>query len=59
MYVQVSASVIDPETRKRELEPFKAVANKPGRKVLLTTDRLGLGEDNGIEIMNVIDWMMA
>lgn len=58
LYVQVSASVIDARTRQRELAPFKAVRDMRGKKLLLTLDRLGLGMQEGIEVANVIDWLL-
>lgn len=58
LYVQVSASVIDAQTKQRERMPFNAVIDRPGKKLLLTLDRLGLGTRNGIETANVIDWLL-
>ena len=43
LYAQVSASVIDAQTKQRERKPFNAVIDRPGKKLLLTLDRLGLG----------------
>ncbi|WP_080800593.1 ATP-binding protein [Arabiibacter massiliensis] len=59
LYVQVSASVIDAQTRQRELAPFKAVAGKQGKKLLLTLDRLGLSVQEGVEVANLIDWLLG
>lgn len=59
LYVQVSASIIDEHTRQRELAPFKAVRDMRGKKLLLTLDRLGLGMQEGIEVVNVIDWLLG
>jgi predicted AAA+ superfamily ATPase len=59
LYMQVSASVIDASARQRELAPFKAVRDMRGKKLLLTLDRLGLGMHEGIEVVNVIDWLLG
>lgn len=58
LYVQVSVSILDAQTKSREIASFKAVSGKPGKKLLLTLDRLGLGMHDGVEIANVIDWLL-
>lgn len=59
LYVQVSASIIDAHAKQREMAPFKAVKDMRARKLLLTLDRLGLGMHEGVEIVNVIDWLLG
>ena len=60
LWVQVAASVLDPSVLERELAPFKAVRDRPGRRLLLTHDIQGLGEAPwGVEIRNVVDWMLS
>lgn len=59
LYVQVSASVVDANTRQRELAPFKALSGRPGKKLLLTLDRLGLGMHDGVEVANIVDWLLG
>lgn len=57
-YYQVSATTLAPETLKRELAPFKSIAdNYP--KYLLTLDEVIAEADyDGIKKVNVIDWLL-
>ena len=56
IYIQVSASIIDPNTFERELEPLKRIKdNYP--KILLTMDELPMNYD-GIRQINIIDWLL-
>lgn len=58
-YIQVSESVLDPATRERELKPLRAISDS-FPKMLLTLDRFGTGTtDDGIHIVNVIDWLLG
>lgn len=57
-YFQVSQTVTDPSVLKRELGAFKAIKdNRP--KTLLTLDRVGTGDYEGIAHLNVIDWLLS
>ncbi|MCO8297450.1 ATP-binding protein [Tetragenococcus halophilus] len=56
-YYQVSYSVVDEETYNREVSSLKKI--KDGyRKILLTADP-GYANDEGIEQMNVISWLLG
>lgn len=56
-YFQVTASMLEEETFMREINPLKAIKdNYP--KIILTFDKLNLGNYEGIEIINVIDWLL-
>ncbi len=56
-YVQVSQSILDEGTCERELAPLRKIAdNYP--KTVLTLDRVGVGDYDGIRHTNVIDWML-
>lgn len=56
-YYQVSASISNNDTLNRELASFQAIKdNYP--KIVLTLDRIGLGDYNGIKILNVVDWLL-
>lgn len=56
-YFQVAMTVLDEATLERELAPLRAIAdNYP--KTLLTLDRIGLGNFEGIEHRNVMDWLL-
>lgn len=57
IYYQVSASVLDENTLKRELEPLKKIPDHYP-KVILTLDEIGAGADyEGIRQKNVLEWM--
>ncbi|MFI3212551.1 MAG: ATP-binding protein [Eubacteriales bacterium] len=58
LYVQVSASVLDETTLKRELASLEAIPDHYP-KILLTLDEVGRGSNfNGIKHMNLIDWLL-
>ena len=58
VYYQVSASVVDQNTLRRELEVLQGIKdNHP--KILLTLDEIGANTNhNGIRQLNVIDWLL-
>lgn len=57
IYYQVSASVLEESTLKRELEPLKKIPDHYP-KLLLTLDEIGAGADyEGIRQKNVLDWL--
>lgn len=57
-YIQVSASVRDPETLKRELRPLQKISdNYP--KVILTLDIDPDGDFEGIRRLNALDFLMG
>lgn len=55
-YYQVSYSVVDENTYERELRSLKEIEDNY-RKILLTTDA-GNYNDEGIEQINVVDWLL-
>lgn len=56
-YYQVSETVLAPETKEREMRPLRSVKdNFP--KTVLTLDRFGLGNYDGIRTVNIIDWLL-
>ena len=56
-YYQVSKTVMDDRTYNREIGPLKTVPDNY-KKTILTMDRFGLGNDEGIGIVNVVDWLL-
>ena len=56
-YFQVSKTVMDDKTYNREIGPLKSVPDNY-EKTILTMDRFGLGNDEGVRIVNVIDWLL-
>ena len=57
-YIQVSATLLDEATRKRELEPLRRLPSQEGERLVITLDRLGLGDDGGIQVVNAVDWLL-
>ena len=57
-YYQVSMTLLDEATRERELRPLREV-DGPGKRIVLTMDRLGLGAEGNVEIINIIDWLLG
>lgn len=57
IYYQVSASILDPETFAREIEPLKKVKdNYP--KFIISMDEIPLGQE-GINQVNIIDFLLG
>ena len=58
LYVQVSATVLDENTLRRELASLEAISDHHP-KILLTLDEIGIGVNfNGIKHLNLIDWLI-
>jgi len=57
-YYQVSKTVMGDATYDREIAPLKSVADNY-EKTVLTLDKFGLGNDEGVRIVNVIDWLLS
>lgn len=57
VYYQVSASVLDQSTFERELLPLKSIKDNY-KKIVLTLDKFTLGNYEGIEVVNAIDWFL-
>lgn len=58
IYIQVTETMLDETTRTRELAPLQAVHDS-FPKIVLTLDRFRLGTTtDGIEIRNVVDWLL-
>lgn len=58
LYVQVTETMMDENTRNRELESLRKIPdNHP--KMVLTMDRNFLASEDGIEIRNLVDWLLT
>lgn len=57
-YYQVCLSMMDGSTREREVRPLRDLKDYSG-KTILTMDRIGLGTENGIDVVNVTDWLLG
>ena len=58
IYVQVCYSLSNEETFKREIEPLQKI-NDNFPKYIVTMDALANGNDNGIKIMHLADFLTA
>lgn len=59
MYVQVCETLRDSENRilERELNSLRAI-NDNYEKIILTYDNMPLSNEEGIKVINVLDWML-
>ena len=57
IYIQVTESLSSPKTRERELRPLLSIDDNY-EKIILTFDRDFIISENGIKIINVIDWLI-
>lgn len=55
-YYQVSADLTAEETFFREMKPLKSIKDNY-RKIILTLDKFSVGNYEGIEVINIIDWL--
>ena len=56
-YYQVTADMSAQETFERELRPLKLIRDNY-EKIVLTADRLTVGNYNGIRVKNLTDWLL-
>lgn len=56
-YYQVCLTMMSEGIRDRELRSLASIRDNH-RKTVLTLDRLGLGDEDGIRVVNVLDWLM-
>ena len=56
-YYQVTASMVEESTFDREMAPLKAI-NDNYPKNVITLDRYTLGNYEGIQVVNAIDWLL-
>ena len=56
-YFQVTANMTAEETFEREMRPLKNIKDNY-RKIILTSDRLTVGNYEGIEVLNLVDWLL-
>ena len=55
-YIQVCQTLLSEKTKDREIKPLQRPKDNFS-KTILTLDRFGLGNENGIVIRNVLDWL--
>lgn len=57
IYIQVTESMTSPETRERELRPLKQIHDNY-EKIVLSMDRDYVNSEEGIKLLNIIDWLV-
>ena len=57
-YFQVTADMSAQETFEREVHPLTLIRDNY-EKIILTADRLTLGNYNGIRVKNIVDWLVG
>lgn len=57
-YIQVAQSMLTEEVKKREFAPLQAIKDNH-TKIILTLDKIGNGNYEGIEQLNLIDWLLT
>lgn len=57
-YFQVTADLTNEETFEREIRPLKNIRDNY-EKVILTLDRFTLGDYDGIQVVNALDWLLG
>lgn len=57
-YFQVKADMTAKETFDRELKPLITIRDNY-EKIVLTGDRLTVGNYNGIQVKNLSDWLLG
>lgn len=58
LYIQVTESMLSPETRERELRPLQMIPDNY-EKIVLSMDRNYITSYDGIKSLNLIDWLFA
>jgi predicted AAA+ superfamily ATPase len=57
-YFQVTADMTAKETFEREMRPLENIRDNY-EKIILTTDHLTIGNYNGIQVINLVDWLLG
>lgn len=57
-YFQVTADMTAQETFEREMRPLRNIRDNY-RKIVLTLDHFTVGDYEGIQVLNVVDWLLS
>ena len=57
-YFQVTLTMTSQDTRAREFRPLNGIRDN-WRKTILTLDRIGLGSEEGVDVVNLFDWLLS
>lgn len=58
LYIQVTESMLSPETRERELRPLRMIPDNY-EKIVLSMDRSFITSYDGIKSLNLMDWLLS
>ena len=58
LYIQVTESMLSPETRERELRPLRMIQDNY-EKIVLSMDKSYITSYDGIKALNLIDWLLS
>ncbi len=58
LYIQVTESMLPPETRERELKSLRMIPDNY-EKIVLSMDRNYISSYDGIKSLYLIDWLLA
>ena len=58
VYIQVTESMLSPETRERELRPLRMIPDNY-EKIVLSMDRDFIKSYDGIKSLNLLDWLLG
>ena len=58
IYIQVSETIKNKDTLDRELRSLRKI-NDNYEKLILTSDKIPLSNDEGIIIRNVLEWLLS
>ena len=56
-YYQVTTTMLDEKVFNREITPLRNIQDNY-KKVIITSDSIGLGDYDGIKVINIIDWLL-
>ena len=59
MYIQVTETLINKQTRERELSSLKTIKDNYPKIVLSMDEVFTNTNDEGIQIVNMVDWLLA
>lgn len=57
VYIQVTESMLSPETRERELRPLQMIPDNY-EKIVLSMDRDFIKSYDGVKSLNLLDWLL-
>jgi hypothetical protein len=57
-YFQITADMTASETFERELRPLRSIRDNY-EKIVLTLDRVTIGNYDGIQVIHLLDWLTA